>query len=166
MEDGLAQTAITLYLEVVSDYVARAAGTNRPERSKESPQMSEFEQELRSWWARLVSWLHGDQRGDTARKAKAAVQELRDSDAGRRAEAALRDLHQGEMGRKAEAAVRDLREGETGRKAREALRDLRDSDAGRRAREALQDLRDSEAGRKAEAALRDLRDGGATHDKS
>jgi len=77
--------------------------------------MSEFEQELRSWWARLVAWLHGDQRADTARKAKAAMQDLRDSDAARRAEAAIRDWREGEAGRRAEAAFRDLREGETTR---------------------------------------------------
>ena len=77
--------------------------------------MSEFEQELRSWWARLLAWLRGDQHADTARTAKAAVQDLRDSDAARRAEAAIRDLREGEIGRKAEAAIRDLRDGEAAR---------------------------------------------------
>jgi len=99
--------------------------------------MTDFEQQLRSWWAKLTAWLRGGPGSDGARKAKAAMQDFRDS---------------------------DLREGETGRKAREAVRDLRDSDAGRKAREALQDLRDSEAGRKAMAAFRDLRDSGATRD--
>jgi hypothetical protein len=79
--------------------------------------MSEIEQQVRGWWARLLTWLHGDQRADATRKAKAAIQDLRDSDTGRKAEAAIRDLRQGEVGRKAEAAIKDLREGETGRKA-------------------------------------------------
>ena len=33
--------------------------------------MTEFEQQVRSWWAKLVAWLHGDQRADAARKTKA-----------------------------------------------------------------------------------------------
>ena len=85
---------------------------------------------------------------EAGRKAKAALQDVRDSDAGRKAESALRDLRQGEVGRKAEAAFRDLREGDAGRKAKEALQDLRDSDAGRKAKEALRDLADSDAGRR------------------
>jgi hypothetical protein len=73
--------------------------------------MTDFEQQLRSWWARLTAWLHGDKRAEGTAKAKAAVQDFRDSETGRKAEAALRDLRQGEVGRKAEAALRDLRDG-------------------------------------------------------
>jgi hypothetical protein len=161
----LAGRPVTLYLDIVRDDELRAR-IARSARSKGESAMAEFSEQLRRFWARLAAWLNGGQRAETTRKAKAALEDLRDSDAARRAEAALRDLRQGEVGRKAEAAIRDLREGETGRKAREALRDLRDSDAGRRAREALRDLRDSDAGRKATAAIRDLRDHEETGDKS
>jgi hypothetical protein len=99
----------------------------------------ELEQQVRSWWARLMAWLRGGQRAEATQRAKAALTDLRDSDAGRKTEAAI-----GEAGRIAEAAIRDLREGEAGRKAKDALRDLRDSDAGQKARAALRDLRDGQ----------------------
>src|SRR5260370_6084949 len=161
------------WLDPASRYIlllAWAAGVNRPRhegpRREGESAMAEFEQQLREWWSKLTAWLRGGQRADAARKAKAALEDLRASDAARKAEAALRDLREGQVGRKAEAALRDLREGETGRKAREALRDLRDSDAVGKARGALRDLRDGDAGRKAKAAIRDLRDSPETHDKS
>jgi hypothetical protein len=128
--------------------------------------MSEMEQQVRGWWAKVIAWLRGGQRGDATHRAKTALADLRDSETGRKAEAAIRDLRQGEVGRKAEAAIRDLREGDAGRKAKDALRDLRDSDAGQKAKDALRDLRGSEAGRRARAAIRDLRDGADSHDKT
>ena len=54
--------------------------------------MTDFEQQLRSWWTKLTAWLRGGQHGEGAQKAKAAVQDFRDSETGRKAEAALRDL--------------------------------------------------------------------------
>jgi hypothetical protein len=112
--------------------------------------MAEMEQQVRSWWAKVIAWLRGGQPAEATHRAKAALADLRDS----------------ETGRKAEAAIRDLREGEAGRKAKDALRDLRDSDAGQKAKDALRDLRDSDAGRRARAAIRDLRDGADTRDKT
>ena len=150
---GLAGLAFALYL-VTGRGLSSA---HRPEREGESA-VAEFEQQVKGWWSKVTAWLRGGQRGgqrtDAGRKAKAAVQDLRDS----------------ETARKAEAAFKDLREGETGRKAKAALQDLRDSDvvgkARDTAREAIRDLRDSDAGRKAKAALRDLRDSAGTGDKS
>ena len=60
--------------------------------------MAENESQLRRWWSILTAWLRGGQRDETARKAKAAIQDLRDSDAGRRAETAIRDLRDGDRG--------------------------------------------------------------------
>ena len=77
--------------------------------------MAEFEQQAKGWWAKVIAWLRGGQRTDAGRKAKAALQDLRDSDV---------------VGK-----ARDT--------AREAIRDLRDSDAGRKAKAAIRDLRDS-----------------------
>ena len=77
--------------------------------------MAEFEQQAKGWWSKLIAWLRGGQRADAGRKAKAALQDLRDSDV---------------VGK-----ARDT--------AREAIRDLRDSDAGRKAKAAIRDLRDS-----------------------
>jgi hypothetical protein len=146
---GLAGLAFALYL-VTGRGLSSA---HRPEREGESA-VAEFEQQVKGWWSKVTAWLRGGQRTDASRKAKAAVQDLRDS----------------ETARKAEAAFKDLREGETGRKAKAALQDLRDSDvvgkARDTAREAIRDLRDSDAGRKAKAALRDLRDSAGTGDKS
>src|ERR1700683_1633996 len=76
--------------------------------------MSEMEQQVRGWWARVIAWLRGGQRADATHRAKAALADLRDSETGRKAEAAIRDLRQGEVGRKAEAAIRDLRGGRAG----------------------------------------------------
>jgi hypothetical protein len=134
------------------------------------------QQQPQGWWARLMAWLRGGQRGDAGRKAaaaaekaKARLQDVRSGEAARKAEAAIKDLREGEVGRKAEAAIKDLREGETGRKAKAALQDLRDSDvvgkARDTARDALRDLKTSDAGRKAKAALRDLRDSPGTGDR-
>ena len=50
--------------------------------------MTEIEQQVRSWWSRLIAWLRGAEHGDAARKARAALQDVRTSDAGRRTEAA------------------------------------------------------------------------------
>ena len=61
--------------------------------------MTDFEQQLRGWWARLTAWLHGDKRAEGTRKAKAALQDFRDSETGRKAEAALRDLRDGAANR-------------------------------------------------------------------
>jgi hypothetical protein len=134
------------------------------------------QQQPQGWWARLMAWLRGGQRGDAGRKAaaaaekaKARLQDVRSGEAARKAESAIKDLREGEVGRKAEAAIKDLREGETGRKAKAALQDLRDSDvvgkARDTARDALRDLKTSDAGRKAKAALRDLRDSAGTGDR-
>ena len=37
--------------------------------------MTDFEQQLRSWWTKLTAWLRGGQHGEGAQKAKAAVQD-------------------------------------------------------------------------------------------
>ena len=57
--------------------------------------MPEIEQQVRSWWSRLIARLRGAEHGDAARRARTAMQDVRTSDAGRRAEAALRDLRDG-----------------------------------------------------------------------
>jgi hypothetical protein len=54
--------------------------------------MAEFEQQAKGWWAKVIAWLRGGQRTDAGRKAKAALQDLRDSETGRKAKAAFRDL--------------------------------------------------------------------------
>ena len=41
--------------------------------------MAEFEQQAKSFWAKLIAWLRGGQRADAGRKAKAALQDLRTS---------------------------------------------------------------------------------------
>ena len=61
--------------------------------------MSEIERQVRSWWDRLLAWLRGAQSGDTARKARETLHDVRSSDAGQRAESALRDLRDGASGR-------------------------------------------------------------------
>ena len=131
--------------------------------------MDSLEQLLRKWWSRLTAWMRSPERSaqaaEAARKAKAALSEVRESEAARRAEAAVRDLRDSEATRKAQTAakeaLRDLRDSDATRKAKEALRDLRDSDATRKAKGALRDLRDDlrtgDTGRKAKAAIRDLR---------
>ena len=68
--------------------------------------MNEIERQARGWWARLMAWLRGAQNGDTARKAREALQDARTSDAGRRAESALRDMRDSDAGRKAKEAIR------------------------------------------------------------
>jgi hypothetical protein len=52
--------------------------------------MTDFEQQLRTWWAKLNAWLHGGQPAEGGRKAKAALQDFRESETGRKAEAAVR----------------------------------------------------------------------------
>jgi hypothetical protein len=77
--------------------------------------MAGLEQQARDWWAKLVGWLRGGQRTDAGRKARAALQDLRDSDVVGKARDTARD------------ALRDLRDSDAGRKAKAAIRDLRDS---------------------------------------
>ena len=42
--------------------------------------MTDFEQQLRTWWAKLTAWLHGGQPAEGSRKAKAALQDFRESE--------------------------------------------------------------------------------------
>ena len=44
--------------------------------------MTEIEQQVRGWWARLIARLRGAQDGDAARKSRAALQDVRTSEAG------------------------------------------------------------------------------------
>ena len=54
--------------------------------------MTDFEQQLRTWWTKLTAWLHGGQPAEGTRKAKAAMADFRESETGRKAKAAFRDL--------------------------------------------------------------------------
>ena len=76
--------------------------------------MTEYEQRPRSWWGWLAGWLRRPQRAEAARKARAALQDLREGEAGRKAREVLRDLRQGQAGR-TPGAGRDLRDGGEGR---------------------------------------------------
>jgi len=82
-------------------------------------------------WQRMADHAAGlrapgdHEHGAAARKARAAMHDLRDGDAARKAQAALHDLRHSGTGRKAEAALHDLRDSETVRKAKQALHDLR-----------------------------------------
>ena len=46
--------------------------------------MTDFEQQLRTWWAKLNAWLRGGQPAEGGRKAKAALQDFRESETGRK----------------------------------------------------------------------------------
>ena len=63
--------------------------------------MAEFEEQVKGFWAKVIAWLRGGQRGDTAQKARGALQDMRTSETARKAEAAIKDLREGETGRKA-----------------------------------------------------------------
>ena len=57
--------------------------------------MTDFDQQLRTWWAKMTAWLHGGQHSEGAARAKATLRDFRESETGRKAEAAFRDLRDG-----------------------------------------------------------------------